>query len=268
MPSSALPADLLEPTDFDELDAILDDMRSRLDETPQWEFCEGFMAAAVCSRRPLPLAEYLPVLLGLPAEGEAPAEGDGSFANDAQRERFTALWLRRLVEVQTALDSEVTDLEDDRCYHPEVTDQRAAVAELPPEERAQFDGEALPSFAQVWGLGFMFAVESWPDEWTPPRDKELASQLDDALQSIVAITEDDTEEATISPLLDGGPPSTSLARINALADAIWAVYDLRTLWRSVGPRIATVRKEAGPGRNDACSCGSGKKFKKCCGQTA
>ena len=27
---------------FDEIDAILDDLRTRYDETPQWEFCEGF----------------------------------------------------------------------------------------------------------------------------------------------------------------------------------------------------------------------------------
>ena len=30
----------------------------------------------------------------------------------------------------------------------------------------------------------------------------------------------------------------------------------------------TVRKEATPGRNDPCPCGSGKKYKKCCGSNA
>ena len=29
--------------------------------------------------------------------------------------------------------------------------------------------------------------------------------------------------------------------------------------------LAPIRNEAKPGRNDPCSCGSGKKFKKCCG---
>jgi uncharacterized protein len=53
--------------------------------------------------------------------------------------------------------------------------------------------------------------------------------------------------------------------VNAFADAMWAVYDLYELWRGVGPRVETVRKVATPGRNDVCSCGSGKKFKKCCG---
>lgn len=30
-------------------------------------------------------------------------------------------------------------------------------------------------------------------------------------------------------------------------------------------KSATVRQEKGPSRNDPCHCGSGRKFKKCCG---
>ena len=45
--------------DFDALDDILDDLRTRYDETPQWEFCEGFMAALICCRRADP-AQRIP----------------------------------------------------------------------------------------------------------------------------------------------------------------------------------------------------------------
>ena len=255
----------LEAEDFDELDAILDELRTRYDETPQWEFCEGFMAAVICSRRPIAAAEYLPVLLAVPAEGEAPDPEGGSFADDTQRERFLTLWNRRWKEVETALDSEVDSLEDDNCYHPEVMDIRGAVAEMSPEERAAFKGEELPAFAQVWALGFMFAVESWPDEWMAPRDKDAAKWLDGALQAVVAMTEDDTAAPAVSPLSEDGAPSTSIARLNAFGEAIWAVYDLRELWMTMGPKVETVRVEATPGRNDLCYCGSGKKYKKCHG---
>ncbi|MEC5212952.1 uncharacterized protein RCH06_001494 [Polaromonas sp. CG_9.5] len=258
----------METEAFDELDAILDDLRSRYDETPQWEFCEGFMAAVICSRRPIATDEYLSVLLGLPAEaqaGEAPDEDSGSFASDEQRERFLALWNQRWSEVATALEAEVDSLEDDACYHPEVMDIRGVVADMPPEEQAAFAKEDLPAFAQVWALGFMFAVESWPDEWTAPRDKDAAKWLDGALQAIVAMTEDDTGTPEVSPLSEEGTPSTSIARLNAFGEAIWAVYDLRELWKTLGPKVETLRKEVTPGRNDPCSCGSGKKYKKCCG---
>ena len=261
----ANPSGFLEIEAFDELDAILDEMRSRYDETPQWEFCEGFMAAVICMRRPLAPDDYLSSLLALPFEANEADPEAGSFASDAQQQRFMMLWHRRWAEVATALDSEVDSLEDDRCYHPEVMDIRGAVAEMPPDEQAAFKGEDLPAFAQVWALGFMFAVEYYPDDWTAPRDKDAAKWLDDALEAIVVMTEDDTDPPEVSPLSEDGAPSTSIARLNAFGEAIWAVYDLRELWQTLGPKVETVRKEAAPGRNDLCPCGSGRKYKKCQG---
>ena len=267
----------LEIEAFDELDAILDDLRVRYDETPQWEFCEGFMAAVICMRRPVGEAEVLSALLALPMPDVPPGElldeppdellndETGSFTDDAQKERFLTLWRQRWQEVVTALDSKVDSLEDDRCYHPEVMDIRGAVAEMPPEEQASFKGDDLPAFAQVWALGFMFAVEYWPEEWAAPRDKDAAKWLNGALEAIVVMTEDDTAAPEVSPLSEDGAPSTSIARLNAFGEAIWAVYDLRELWKTVGPRVETVRAIAKPGRNDMCHCGSGKKYKKCHG---
>ena len=255
----------LEVEAFDELDAILDELRTRYDETPQWEFCEGFMAAVICMRRPVEAEEYLAALLGTPIAGDVPDDDDGSFLDAAQRERFLTLWRQRWHEVATALDSEVDSLEDDRCYHPEVMDIRGAVADMPPDEQVKFKGEELPAFAQVWALGFMFAVEYWPEEWAAPRDKDAAKWLNDALEAVVAMTEDDSAAPEVSPLSEEGAPSVSIARLNAFGEAIWAVYDLRELWKTIGPRVETVRAVATPGRNDLCHCGSGKKYKKCHG---
>ena len=158
----------LSPDDFDEIDAILDDLRTRFGETPQWEFCEGFLAALICCRRLIMPSEYLPVLLDLggPDEGQ---KGEGSFADDAQAQRFKALWVRRWNEVAGALEADVDTLDDERSYAPEVMDVRGAVAAMPEAERLAVEKEVLPSFAQVWALGFMFAVETWPEEWAAPR---------------------------------------------------------------------------------------------------
>jgi uncharacterized protein len=131
--------------------------------------------------------------------------------------------------------------------------------------QAELGEEELPSFAQVWALGFMYAVETWPEEWAPPRDKEATEWLEDALERIVVMTEDDDGEPSISMFGEDSPPSVSQDRINAYGEAIWAVYDLRDLWKSIGPRVEQVVKGAEPGRNDPCTCGSGKKYKKCCG---
>ena len=255
------------PEAFDEIDAILDDLRGRYDETPQWEFCEGFLAAVVCCRRPIPQAEYLDVLLGIGESDDMP--GDGSFAGAAQRARFLEIWDQRLQEVRVALDTPTESLDTDTAYHPEVLDVRGAMASLSEEDRAAMPGDTanqeLPAFAQVWALGFMFAIEAWPQEWTPPRDKKAAKWHDLAIQCIVAMTEDDAGEPAVSPFGDDGPPTMSVARLNAFADAVWSVYDLREIWRGIGPRVETLHRPETPGRNDPCHCGSGKKYKKCHG---
>jgi uncharacterized protein len=262
--------DALTTGDFDELDTILDDLRSRDDETPQWEFCEGFMAALICCRRLIMAAEYLPVLLGMdsdenPPEGEQASSFPALFADHSQLQRFMALWERRWNEVAMALNAEIQSLDDERAYQPEVMDLRGAIAALTPEQRAEMGDAPIPSFGQIWAIGFMYAVENWPEEWAHPRDRDAGKVLDAALESIVALTEDDTVPPTVSAFEEGGEPTMSEQRLNDFADAIFAVYDLRELWRNIGPRVETVHRVATPGRNDPCSCGSGKKYKKCCG---
>jgi uncharacterized protein len=242
----------LTPDDFDAQDAELDAMREHDEEIPQWEFCDGFLAALVCSRREIAPDEYWPVLLG---DGFKPVE----------HMEFVWRWRRRWLEVAKALDAPVEALDDERAYEPEVLDMRGAVLALPPDERGETDIAEMPSYGQVWALGFMYAVETWPDDWLPPRDPEAARMLDDALGAIVAVAEDDNAPPAVSLVAEDGPPSVSEQRLQAFDTAIWAVYDLRQLWRSLGPRLETVRKAPEPGRNDPCPCGSGKKYKKCHG---
>ena len=113
---------VLGPDDFDALDAELDAMREHDEEIPQWEFCEGFMAALICSRRDIAPAEYWPVLF--------------SDFNPAQHMEFVWRWKRRWAEIESSLDADVQALDDDHCYQPEVLDTRGAIAALPPEEQA------------------------------------------------------------------------------------------------------------------------------------
>jgi uncharacterized protein len=242
----------LTPDDFDALDDELDLLRQQDEEIPQWEFCEGFLAALVCMRREVPPQEYWPVLLG---ETFRPME----------HMEFVWRWRRRWQEIAHALDQPVELLEDERTYHPEALDLRGAMLALPPEERAEADSGPLPAYAQVWALGFMEAVDTWPDDWEPPRDPEAAEMVNAALEDIVALTEDDPGVPAVSMYSEDGPPSVSEERLDAVGAAIWAVYTLRQVWRSLGPRVDPVRKAAEPGRNDPCPCGSGKKYKKCHG---
>ena len=264
MPEGALSNDQLE-----ELDALLDELRTRGDEIPQWEFCDGFLTALVCTRRPIAAAEYMPMLLG---DGEALQVAEGQplpklevFKDEAQQARFMELFELRLAEVREQLDADIKSLADDAAFQPEALDTRGAIAILPEAEQAELAGEEVPSFSQVWALGFMFVVENWAEEWEAPRDRDAARWLNDALDSVVALTEDDTGKPAVCMYDENGPASTSQERVETFGEAIWAVYDLRQIWKSMGPRQATIVKGDVPGRNDLCSCGSGKKYKKCHG---
>ena len=242
----------LGPDDFEAQDAELDALREHDDEMPEWEFCEGFLAALVCSRRRITPEEYWPVLLG-------------DAFNPVEHLEFVWRWRRRWAEVEAALDAPVETLDDERTYQPEALDTRGAVLGLPEGERVDTDIATLPAYAQIWALGFMYAIETWPEDWQPPRDEDAAQMLDSALDAIVTLTEDDPGPPAVSMVAQDGPPSVSEARVDDLATAIWAVYDLRQLWKSLGPRVEPVRKSAEPGRNDPCPCGSGRKYKKCHG---
>lgn len=257
-PADTLPPSLPQPLSADEfaaLDDILSYLRSRSSAIPVWEFCEGFMAALICCRRAIDANEYMPVLVTVP------------FANAVQRKHFMALWRRRWRQVEQALDTQVAALNDPAAYQPEVKDARASHAALPEDARAVLQGAHLPSFGQVWAQGVMAATQAWPLEWAAPRNKEAATWRNAALEVVERLTQDDLEPPTLHAFEDdGGAPTVSQKRMDAFADAIWAVYNMREMWRSLGPRIETVHQTATPGRNDPCSCGSGNKYKKCCGK--
>ena len=253
-PQELAPSEPLSADEFAALEAILAYLRTRLDSIPCWEFCEGFMAALICARRQMRAEEYLPVLLAVP------------FANAVQRQHFLALWTRRWHQVSLALDTKIDALDDAAAYQPELVDARAEFAAVPQAERAARAGSKVPSFAQLWAKGFMAVVTAWPEDWAVSRNKEAIKWRAAALECVQALTPDDTDAPSLPAFQDAkGPPTVSVKRMKAFADALWAVYNMREMWRSLGPRIQTVVKAATSGRNDPCACGSGKKFKKCCG---
>ncbi len=114
-----------------------------------------------------------------------------------------------------------------------------------------------------WAAGFMMGATQWPDETTD------AVETQQALIPIAArmATEDDELEANAKAVWQAArnqcPPAKDLGE--ALYQMVESVFRLKDLNVPNEP----VRREAPRvGRNDPCPCGSGKKFKQCCGKKA
>ena len=170
----------------------------------------------------------------------------------------------------------VIEDDDDEAALPdlqETPETIAAVAEVPArhdEIRAElergafspiydFDFRFDEALWETWADGFEIGMSLRPDAWLPL----LANQDDasDALRLLVSLLElaknDPEAEAelgakTVKQLTEGAP--------DILPECVQVLFDAHR-----PPQQPIVR---GPkvGRNDPCPCGSGKKYKKCCGR--
>ncbi|MDR2207844.1 MAG: UPF0149 family protein [Azoarcus sp.] len=123
------------------------------------------------------------------------------------------------------------------------------------------EGDDSPGIGEGWIGGFTHGLELWPEDWQAGLPAEIADDVQSALQRIIAPWEGD--EADIAD------NETRLGWLEAAGEAVNSIF---VQWRSIGlPEPEPIEPEVSfssspkAGRNDPCSCGSGKKYKKCCG---
>jgi uncharacterized protein len=104
--------------------------------------------------------------------------------------------------------------------------------------------------AAEWSFGFWKAMLLRPYDWEP-------------------LIRDDNTRALLAPILcfiktlRGNADALDDRMIDAAEMIPDVVPVIRQYWRSASK--AKQPRSVRPGRNDACSCGSGKKYKRCCG---
>ncbi|THF66470.1 UPF0149 family protein [Pseudothauera nasutitermitis] len=225
-------AHLLSDDEFEALEELLVS-----DAVPEdcmdLEMLDGFLAAVVVSPVPMEPVAWLPAVWS--AHGE-----EISFGSGRQVQQAIRLVLR---------------------YHNELAVSIGEEEGWEPFCFAAGEGDTL-AIGEEWMAGFTQGLELWPEDWEAGVPAEQAG----------AVREEIAAMATTwgSPAADSADEET---RLLWLEEAGEAVARIRARWREAGLPLAgpvavdapAAVPRAGPGRNEPCPCGSGKKYKKCCG---
>lgn len=219
----------LTEAEMDELESLL-----ASDAVPEdcmsLEMLDGYLAAVVLSPKPLPTADWLP---GVWSDTEALPEGGGV-------QRLLALVLRYHDEVAETLGA--PDGWEPFCYAPDEMDESVRLGD-------------------EWMTGFELGLELWDEDWRDELDAHDAETWDGLIDKAMSPwTAEDMEEAD---------DDTRLQWLESSAAAVRAIHHLRAACALppvpvAGQPVARV-ESADAGRNDPCPCGSGRKYKQCCG---
>lgn len=174
----------------------------------------------------------------------------GAKVSRADRKRFEDLIQRQLTAIDTRLASGVP-------HRPFVFPQDVVDSVL------LDSGETEKMYAgQSWAAGFMAAVRHFERKWTPAfeADEDL-KELIFPITVLAAPAEVRAEVELTDDVLREAADQFSDAVTGLYA--YWSeVAEIREADRQVPARSTKV------GRNEPCPCGSGRKFKKCCGVAA
>ncbi|MBW7900021.1 MAG: UPF0149 family protein [Rhodocyclaceae bacterium] len=221
--------------ELDRLEALLDD--PAFDEAMRLDEAQGYLCAALAGPAQLPESEWLAEILGSEA-GLASAAGQEA-----------AELLRRLAADVAA----------------QLADDEPLLLYLYPES----DADDAPSDYEPWCLAYLHGVDTAVEDWFEGLDDEEEIEwLDERLFPLMVLTGE--AEAAAREHGESWPEGEELAELlrdseEELARAVSEIFMFWTAKRGHG----TIRRGDGKvGRNDACPCGSGKKYKHCCGALA
>ena len=206
------------------------------------EEMDGFFAALLVGPEMVPPREYLPVLLGSADPDQAPG-----FENIDEMNEFLSLAMRHWNAIAQAVQR-------NELYLPLILEKEAG------------DDDHRPA-GHRWARGFMRGVEMRRSSWAPLIQDDdnggaifaialLAGEVDEEFLDRPRSGEDD--EDLLQHLVAGMHLIQKYFAPQRLANAALAAEAAES---------ATVRR-ASPkvGRNDPCPCGSGRKYKQCCGR--
>ena len=222
----------LSEKEFDDLDQFLLSDRCP-DDAMTMDTLHGYLTAIAIGPETIMPSEWLPKIWG--AEQTSP-----EFKNAKEAERILNLIMRFMNEVLVTFEVAPKEFEPLYVEH-------------------EFEGQTLID-AEGWCWGFWEGMELRPGSWQAIFESEQAALM----RPLYLLGADEIEEAELAEV--DNP-------VKAHKLALEIELNLPLVYRFWLPRrkaaVSTLKREAPKvGRNDDCPCGSGKKYKKCCGADA
>jgi uncharacterized protein len=234
----------LTDAEFNELDQLLE-------RTPEPYrpldviMLDGYLCGVLVQPRRIEREDWLPLVFDL--DGAAfPASAD-------------ATWRARCEELVTQRHDALREsLAEDGWFDPLLPEpDEGPTEETPPELQAL---DPISRALMPWVTGFMHAAVHFP---------ALLELADEDVQAVLPrlirhLPPESDEERKLKARMDRERPLAGFEE--AIEDMVNAVAELSELTHARRWHVPTVRRETPKvGRNDACPCGSGKKFKHCHG---
>ncbi len=198
------------------------------------EEMDGFFAALICGPVTVPPSVYLDEIWG-----GRPAP----FATEAKLREFLNLGMRHWNFIARALAS------PDLVFIPRLVGE--ADEEIPRGNR--------------WARGFLRGVSLCRESWDEIFDDENRFAI---LLPVLALAHENDPDPELRSWKTPPAPYLRKEVLAGLSVAVQALYDLfRSGHREEAAMEKTESRPSGrkPGRNDPCYCGSGRKYKRCCG---
>lgn len=238
-PMEVIPA--LSDTEMDELDSFLmSDATSN--EIMLLDCLDGFLTAIASGPVMIGSSEWIPRVWG-PTEQDAPI-----FDNDVQAERIIDLLMRHMSGITWNLH------QDPEHFEP-VFDAQVYVD----DEREYIDGE-------MWAHGYMTAINMHRDSWKAAFESKHGAEVLRPIHLLGSADVSAEEEGLTKTPAQREELSKQIPASVGWIYKFWAPQRRAIAERTIGK--TDEHEKPKQGRNEACSCGSGRKFKKCCGASA
>ncbi|BAO92276.1 UPF0149 family protein [Caballeronia cordobensis] len=227
-----------EPLTERELDRVEAFLHTLGDEAMTVEMVDGFFAALICGPELVPPHEWLLGVLGK----------NFSLVNEKEAEKIVQLLIRHWNTIADTLELTLTE---ETVYLPVLS----------------LDEEDDVAYASEWAEGFMAGIDMRRESWQELFDDE--DHAGSLIPVLMLYHEDDPDPALRTDPQALEDRDSVIQDLIVCLNHIYQYFEVRRHENALRDVPEPMRRSSAKvGRNEPCPCGSGRKYKQCCGASS